>query len=233
MTSGDVGEMAATLLIVPLGATEQHGPHLPVSTDTDLASEWAERVAVRLNEVGLSSVVAPTLPYGSSGEHQMFPGTLSIGQDALELVIVELIRSAANDFDRVALLSGHAGNLEPVGRAVARMTAEGHDVQHLFPSWSARDVDVVDAHAGRTETSLMLHLMPDAVRIDRLSPGRTEPLSEILDELAANGVGAVSPTGVLGDPTPASADEGQHLLSTLLDRTVATLLRPTGSEPAQ
>src|SRR3712207_8629966 len=72
------------LLVVPLGATEQHGPHLPLGTDTVIASALA---------ASLDAVVAPALPYGSSGEHAGFPGTLSIGREALVHVLVELVRS--------------------------------------------------------------------------------------------------------------------------------------------
>ena len=81
---------SASTLVVPLGSTEQHGPHLPLSTDTDVAVA----LAVRLANVRSHMIVAPALPYGSSGEHAGFAGTLSIGQEALELVVIELVRSA-------------------------------------------------------------------------------------------------------------------------------------------
>ncbi|HET7720624.1 MAG TPA: creatininase family protein, partial [Acidimicrobiales bacterium] len=92
----DVAEVAATsMLVVPLGATEQHGPHLPLDTDTTLATVLAHRLAARRSSAGHHDVlVAPALPYGSSGEHAGFAGTLSIGAAATELVVVELVRSA-------------------------------------------------------------------------------------------------------------------------------------------
>src|SRR5213076_493597 len=96
------------------------------------------------------AVVAPALPYGSSGEHAGFPGTLSIGQQALEVVLVELVRSTS--FPRVLLVNAHGGNLEPVCRAVATLRAEGRDVRAWGPSWDG------DAHAGRAETSVLLAL---------------------------------------------------------------------------
>jgi creatinine amidohydrolase len=226
MTSVELGDLSPSIVLIPLGATEQHGPHLPLSTDTTIAIEWANSTAAGLNANGMSAVVAPPLPYGSSGEHQMFPGTLSIGQQALETLLVELIRSASADFDRVALLSGHAGNLAPVTRAAEQMSDEGHDVTHLFPTWSQTEADSVDAHAGRTETSLMLHLDPSSVRTAHVSPGQTRPLSELMDALVADGVGAVSENGVLGDPTQASAAEGKQLFDILVSRTVDRLLSP-------
>ena len=212
------------LLLVPLGSTEQHGPHLPPDTDTRIARAWARRVAARIP----GSVVAPALAYGSSGEHQGFPGTLSIGQEALELVVVELVRSAADQVDAVALLSGHAGNREPLARAVDRLRREGHDVTARIPTWEreAWPHGVIDAHAGRTETSLLLHLSPGVVRRHRLEPGETAPVEALMTRLRAGGLAAVTANGVLGDPRGASADEGRRLLADLVDRTVASLAGP-------
>src|SRR5204863_3759592 len=141
---------AQALLMVPLGSTEQHGPHLPFTTDADIATALAERVAARRDDV----IVAPALAYGSSGEHAGFAGTLSIGAAALELVVVELVRSA-DAFAGVVLVSGHGGNAAPLAAAVATLEGEGRRVL----AWSPR-VEGGDAHAGRTETSMMLALGP-------------------------------------------------------------------------
>jgi len=213
----------ASLLLVPLGATEQHGPHLPFDTDTIIATAWAERVAAAIDD----AIVAPPLPYGSSGEHQAFPGTLSIGGPVLRQVVVELARSAANTFDRVVLLSGHAGNDSALRAATEQLGDEGHDIVHLVPTWSTDRFGPIDAHAGRTETSLLLHLAPGLVRLDRAEAGNTEDLTTVLERLVADGVAAVSPNGVLGDPGGASAQEGRILLDDLVDRTVEQLSRPS------
>jgi creatinine amidohydrolase/Fe(II)-dependent formamide hydrolase-like protein len=102
-------EPASHLLAVPLGSCEQHGPHLPLDTDTRIAVALAEGLAARRPDV----LVAPAVPYGSSGEHQGFAGTLSIGQDALEHLLVELVRSA-DGWRGVVLVNGHGGNAEPL-----------------------------------------------------------------------------------------------------------------------
>jgi mycofactocin system creatininase family protein len=202
LTWPEASTRTARLLVVPLGATEQHGPHLPLSTDTDIALALALRLAARRPDVD----VAPAVPYGASGEHAHFPGTLSVGQLALELLALELARSATDTWSRVLLLSAHGGNAEPLGRAVARLRAESRDVHAWSPSWRG------DAHAGRTETSLQLALGPARVALARAAAGATAPLRELLPALRAGGVRAVSPTGVLGDPRGASPAEGARLL---------------------
>lgn len=219
-TSPDLGAARPSVLLVPLGATEQHGPHLPLDTDTRIAQAWANAIAARVS----GCVVAPALAYGSSGEHQAFPGTLSIGQRAMELVLVELIRSSSVSFPAVLVVCGHGGNVAPVDRAVEQLRVEGHRVGAVFPRWSSADVEgPVDAHAGRIETSLLLHLSPDAVDLSKAAPGVTTPIAELWDELQADGVAAVTPNGVLGDPTGATAIEGAHLLADLVDRSIADL----------
>jgi mycofactocin precursor peptide peptidase len=202
---------AASTLVVPLGATEQHGPHLPLSSDTDVATALAERLEAARPHV----VVAPALPYGSSGEHAGFAGTLSIGQEALELVVVQLVRSAG-DFAAVVLVSGHGGNAEPLQRAVAILRSEGRRVAAWSPRADMLPAGVADAHAGRFETSMLLALAPATVVLDRAEAGDARPLAELQAMLRAGGVRAVSPNGVLGDPAGASAEEGQVLLDALV-----------------
>ena len=189
------------VLLLPLGATEQHGPHLPLETDTTIAAALAEAVGSR--HAGVA--VAPVLAYGSSGEHAGFPGTLSLGPEVLELAVVELVRSA-DAFDAVVVVSWHGGNAEPLARAVARLRDERRQVS----VWSRRVRG--DLHAGRTETSLMLALAPELVGDERPHE-TTEPLDALLPTLRAGGVAAVSRSGVLGDARGASAEEGRELLA--------------------
>ena len=199
------------MLAVPVGSTEQHGPHLPLTTDTDLAVALCKQLGHQLDaQLGSSVVVAPPIFYGSSGEHEGFAGTISIGQQATELLLTELGRSATRTFSRVLLVSTHGGNTEAVRRAVARLRAESRDVSVWFPRWPG------DAHAGRAETSLQLALTPDAVRLDRAEAGNTTPIAELMPALRATAVYGVSPNGVLGDPAGASAAEGTAMFADLL-----------------
>jgi mycofactocin system creatininase family protein len=195
------------LLAVPLGSLEQHGPHLPLDTDSRIALELVRRLAGLRPGV----VIAPTIAYGSSGEHESFPGTISIGQEALELVLIELVRSANRTFEHVLLVSGHGGNAAPLKRSVRQLRSEGRSVLGWTPA-----VIGGDAHAGRTETAIMLALAPADVRLADAQAGNTSPLSALMPELVRSSVRAVSPNGVLGDPAGASAAEGAGLIDRLV-----------------
>jgi creatinine amidohydrolase len=189
-------------LLVPVGSCEQHGPHLPLDTDARVATAVARRAA------GPGVLVAPAVAFGASGEHEGFPGTMSIGHEALHAVLVELGRSAARWATRLVFVNGHGGNLPTVPAAAVHLRREGRDV-----AWFACAVPDRDAHAGRAETAMLLALAPDLVRADAMEPGNTSPLAKLLPALRAGGVAAVSPNGVLGDPAGASADEGERLLA--------------------
>ena len=201
------------VLLVPLGSTEQHGPHLPLSTDTDIAVGICTRLAGARTDV----VVAPAIAIGASGEHQDFPGTLSIGHEALTTLLVELVRSASTTFDRIAIVNAHGGNASALRNVTELMHREGR----VIVAWSA-SYDGGDAHAGRGETSLMLALRPELVGADR-APGDVRPLRDLMPDLRRAGVRAVSPSGVLGDPRDASAAEGTALLAGLVHALDAAL----------
>jgi creatinine amidohydrolase len=213
LTWPDVGRRAGAILAVPLGSTEQHGPHLPLSTDTDIATALCERLAAARDDV----LVAPAVAYGSAGEHAGFPGTLSIGQAALELLVVELVRSATDTFRHVLLVSAHGGNTEAVTRAVARLRAESRDVCLFLPTWHG------DPHAGRQETSMLLALRPARVDMAAAVAGDRRPLAQLWPVLRDGGVRAVTATGVLGDPTGAAAREGFALLDSLTAALLGTV----------
>jgi mycofactocin system creatininase family protein len=202
-------------VLVPVGSIEQHGPHLPLETDAVIAESTAKRVAQLLD---VDSFVAPALVYTSSGEHQMFPGTSSIGSEALRLVLVELVRSMRTWAGRVVFVNAHGGNTFALTEAVSQLVREGHDA-----GWVACSTEEVDAHAGFTETSLMLHLQPWAVRVNQAQAGNVAPIHELLPTLMASGVHAVSPNGVLGDPEGATAAEGARCLEAMAAEIAANL----------
>lgn len=207
---------AGATVLVPVGSIEQHGPHLPLDTDTAIAVAVAQRAAELVGDDSL--VVAPAVSYGSSGEHQDFAGTVSIGTPALHLMLVELVRSIRTWAHRVVFVNAHGGNLAALTPAVDQLRSEGHDV-----AWVPCATEEVDLHAGITETSLMLHLHPESVRLEAAEAGNTAPLSEILSTMIEHGVREVSPNGVLGDPAGANAEHGAAVLDTMA-RTVTTHL---------
>jgi len=246
------------LLVVPLGSLEQHGPHLPLDTDTRIAVAVTARACAGRTGVG----VAPPIAIGASGEHADFPGTLSIGTEALTHVLVELGRHASLYWPAMLLVNGHGGNVPAINDALKLLREEGRQchVWHAairsgppagadmevaaqemeFPARRAnatrretpaavrdtRSPFVVDAHAGRVETSIMLALAPNDVRLEAAVPGETRPITAIMAELRAHGTRRVSPNGVLGDPTGSSAAEGEQLLMQLtaaLDKKLTTL----------
>lgn len=195
------------MLAVPIGACEQHGPHLPLDTDTRIAVALAESLSERYGPGEV--MVAPPVTITASGEHAAFPGTLSIGTTVMEQYVIELVRSA--DWSAgVVLVNGHGGNKAPVSNA-ARLLRTEH--RRVLPWWP--HVADGDAHAGDTETSLMLALAPQFVRMDALEVGNTEPMSVLADTLRTQGVRAVSENGILGDPRHASASRGRALFTAL------------------
>ena len=220
-------EAGATTVILPLGATEQHGPHLPLGTDTIRAAALADLLAERL---GPDTLVAPALPFGCSDEHSGFPGLLGLDAGTLANVVVDLARRLTGwGVRRLVLLSAHGGNGEALDLALTLLHRELPDLEvrtngnlaTIAPAVlevARRDgisANVLGLHAGEGETSEMLHLRPDLVRLDVSGPGFTGDMEAVLDELRAGGLRAVTKSGVLGDPTHAEADRGARYLDVL------------------
>ena len=147
---------------------------------------------------------------------------MSIGTEILAAVIVELGRSACRFARRLVLVNGHGGNVGALRAAVALLRSEGRDV-----AWFPCGVPGADAHAGHHETGVMLALAPDTVRPDLAVPGNTAPLRELMPAISAGSVRDVSPSGVLGDPTGATAGEGAETVSVIVAALVTAVERWT------
>ncbi|KDF00788.1 creatininase [Mycolicibacterium aromaticivorans JS19b1 = JCM 16368] len=210
-TSSQLRDISPTILI-PVGSTEQHGPHLPLDTDTRIAAAVARAATEDLNGSGHDQfLLAPAIAYGASGEHEGFAGTVSIGTAALTTVLVEYGRSACGWARRLVFVNGHGGNVEAMRSAVRLLRAEGRDA-----AWCACVAEGGDAHAGHTETSVLLHISPADVRTDSWCSGNRAPLATLLPQMRLGGVAAVSEVGVLGDPTTATRVDGERIFTQMV-----------------
>lgn len=210
-------------LIIPVGSTEQHGPHLPLDTDTRIAAAVARALADQLVPANESKwMIAPAIQYGASGEHEDFSGTVSIGTSALRLLLVEFGRSASRWASRLVFVNGHGGNMEALATAAALLRFEGRDV-----GWCSCSAENADAHAGHTETSVLLHISPADVWIHERVPGNSAPLGQLMPAMRQGGVAAVSDVGILGDPTTATAEEGARIFAEMVDGCLRRVTRWT------
>jgi len=180
---------------------------------------WRPDLRVHLYRVAQVATVMVVVSgiYRLVNDAMAIAGTLSLGGPAFRQAVVELVRSA-DVFAGVVLVCAHGGNAEPLADALRTLRDEGRRVLAWSPSIAGGD-----AHAGRTETSVLLALRPDAVALDQAETGDVRPIDAILPQLRDGGVQSVSPNGVLGDPSGASAAEGATLLAALADDLVASV----------
>ena len=203
------------IIAIPVGSCEQHGPHLPLDTDTRIAVALAQGLVASFEPGDV--LIGPSLTVTASSEHSGFPGTLSIGTALVEQTIVELVRSA--DWSGgVVLINGHGGNATAVQLATNTLLGEGRRVLSWWPH-----IRNGDAHAGESETSMMLAIAPAMVHMSRAEAGRPEPIVDLIDDLRAKGLRAVSANGVLGDPRSATEAHGKALLTRLTIDLVAAV----------
>jgi mycofactocin system creatininase family protein len=209
-------------LVIPVGSTEQHGPHLPLDTDTRIAAAVSRAAVERLTTADPDAdwLLAPPIAYGASGEHEGFAGTVSIGTAALRTLLVEFGRSATHWAHRLVFVNGHGGNVEALAAATGLLRAEGRDV-----GWCSCAADGADAHAGHSETSVLLHISPADVWTDEWLPGNSAPLADLMPRMRRGGIAAVSEVGVLGDPTTSTAAEGARIFTEMVAGCASRIMR--------
>jgi len=204
-------------VVVAFGATEQHGPHMPLATDALIGDHLAHLVAERLD-----AFVAPTVRVGCSEHHLGFPGTLSVSESTFHAIVADLVRSLARGgFRRVVMLPTHGGNFGPLATAVQQLDREaGIEVRALTDLGALMAIAQVGEqehgvplgqgglHAGEWETSMLEAIHPELVHPERAEPGYTGDPQQAVGALFASGVRAVSENGVIGDPAQASPEHG-------------------------
>jgi creatinine amidohydrolase len=216
--------MNSQIVLLPLGAWEQHGPHLPFDTDTIIIDSVVAR-ALQDSKVHTNSfVIAPTIAISASDEHAGFSGTLSTGTEALVQSVVAICRSASWAHG-VCIVNGHGGNADALVRISSALTYE----RIQYSIWSLPSYDGADMHAGHTETSVMLHVAPDTVHTDRIERGTIGDASDLVAQMRTSGVAGVAANGVLGDPTTATKEHGIAVMN-LYSSSLATHLARLSTE---
>lgn len=193
--------------VLPLGAWEQHGPHLPLDTDTVIIASVIDRGMANSNIPRHRVIVAPVLAITASDEHAGFPGSLSTGTRALVDSVVSICRSASSWSAGVLIANGHGGNFDALKDIASALNYE--KITHSI--WSLPSYDGADMHAGKTETSLMLHLAPLSVRREAIPHDNVNEVD--MATMRQHGIQIVSPSGVLGAPAAATAEHGQEVLA--------------------
>lgn len=217
-----------TICVLPLGATEQHGPHLPVGTDQLIADSLAQRLDVACDG---QLLVMPTLPASFSEHHMGFPGTLTLDHETFAKVVMQLVHSAArHGFRRFFLLNAHGGNMAVGAVLTEQLSTILPEVEVVFGTWfrmvGERLRHLVEGsypavgHACEFETSLVLALLPDLVDCEAIVDDGIVPQSPLLKaDLLSGGptvrslpFDQITTNGVWGKPSLASAEKGHAIL---------------------
>ncbi|MFB6081326.1 MAG: creatininase family protein [Halanaeroarchaeum sp.] len=220
---------AESLALVPLGSTEQHGPHLPESTDHTIAEAFAREAADRTGYL-----CTPTVNVGVSPHHRQFHGTMWVEAPAFRDYVASFTKNLGyHGIDRVVFVNAHGGNVQHL-REVGRRLRDDHGIFALEWMWNESIPDLVDdlfehngPHGGPKETALLQHLAPDLVHEDRLADARDGGLAD-LDDATTRRHGARTfydsidntENGVLGDQTDATAEKGERLFEAATDQLV-------------
>lgn len=227
LTSPEAHRVRGSVVLVPIGAVEQHGPHLPLGTDIWLATAVARAAADRLDGVYL----AEALPIGCSAHHRFFPGTLSLRVSTFIAVVTDVATCLAEDGFIPVFVNGHGGNQAPLGAALQALLETG------VPAWGVTYFELLRAealaqfddpravgHACALETSLSLALWPELVHQDRFPPrwsGGSFPDASLFGTdpvVRHRRFETIEPSGVIGDPSQAGTAAGSALLEVAVSR---------------
>jgi len=220
------------LALLPVGAVEQHGPHLPLDTDA-FDADWLARAAAAACTAP-RPLVLPVIPFGVSYHHDDFPGTISVTPDNLSRMVYDVGMSLArHGVTKLLIINGHGGNTPALKFAAQRINCDAH-IFTAVDTGESSDADIAevvatrsDVHAGEEETSTTMAIRPELVQLDAASAFVPEFSSRYLDFSSRRSVEwyarteKISPTGVLGDPTQASAEKGVRIWEIMIRNLVA------------
>ncbi|MBP7566575.1 MAG: creatininase family protein [Burkholderiaceae bacterium] len=227
-----------TVIVLPCGAIEQHGPHLPCSVDTVISSGVIGEALKRL-PAAVRAFALPPISYGKSEEHLHFPGTMTLTGTTLLSTVIEIGESVyRSGFRKLVFANGHGGQPQVLEMAARELRLRHGDFVIVpfgvsrLPNASGKQVSEkekrLSMHAGHSETALMLALAPDTVHMDKAEPWY--PPEFPIKLLSPDGRPACAwtardfgPSGVIGDPTSATKEQGEEILSTLADSWVQAL----------
>lgn len=230
-------------VVIAAGSIEQHGPHLPLLTDTLLGDGLAGATVARLDR----AIQGPTIPLGCSEHHMAFPGTLTLEKDTFIAVAQDYARSLArHGFRTVCFVPSHGGNFGPLREAVDALGGRigatrvaafddlGGFLDALYASQLPFDVTPAraGAHAGNAETALVLELRPDLARPELAEEGYVGDFGPAQQALVfREGMPALTPNGILGDARGADAERGAAALDALADLLAAWVRRVRATGP--
>jgi creatinine amidohydrolase len=217
------------VVIVPVAALEQHGPHLPVEVDTMLGETVARRTAEKAVAMGTPTVVLPVLWTGISEHHMSFGGTVTLDYAAFAMLVAGVVRSVLrHGFRRIVLLNAHGGNENALRTITDDLTPKLGVPIVQFTYWYAAAVAIAKIleqqgglqHACEAETSMMMAVRPELVAADRipLAKSNTSPgLSDVVGGgvYSWRSIGSRSGSGVIGHPEAASAEKGERLFDAI------------------
>lgn len=220
-----------TAVLLPVGATEQHGPHLTLDTDAYDAARLALDVALACSDP--KPLVLPLIPYGVSYHHEEFAGTLSVSPQSLARMVHDVGMSAArHGIKKLVIINGHGGNIPTLHFAAQTINAEAH-IFTCVDTGESSDQDVYalagtpnDVHAGEVETSTSLHLRAGTVQMDKARKSVPRFSNPYLDFTTRRSVGwygrthKISRSGVMGDPTVATAEKGERMWAVMVEHLV-------------
>jgi creatinine amidohydrolase/Fe(II)-dependent formamide hydrolase-like protein len=219
------------IALLPVGAIEQHGPHLPLDTDAFDAEYLAKQVASRCSDP--KPIVLPLVPYGVSYHHDDFPGTISITNETLARLVYEIGLSVSrNGITKLVMINGHGGNGPSLNFAAQRLNRDAH-MFICVDTGETSDVDIEamvktqnDVHAGEIETSTTLANRPHLVKMDKAEKLIPKFSSRYLSFTSKRAVPwyaftkKISENGVMGDPTQATAEKGREMWRIMIENLV-------------